>query len=243
MLDLLTPDWPVPPNVKAFFTLRSGGVSQGVYASLNLGDHVGDDPRCVAENRRRVASLMPSPPLWLQQVHGIRVLDADQCVVPLPEADGAVSRCGGRVCAVMAADCLPVLLCDRGGNVVAAAHAGWRGLAAGILGQAVAAMGCPPQELLAWLGPAIGPRAFEVGEEVRDALDRGPATRSCFQPAPAPGKWLADLPALARLDLARSGVQHVFGGELCTFSSPLRFFSHRRDGCSGRMGAFIWLEG
>lgn len=243
MLEFLVPDWPAPANVGAFSTLRGGGVSGDPFASLNLGDHVGDDPSAVKENRRLVGANLPGEPLWLNQVHGVRVVNGGREWDSPPEADGVFSRRAGRVCVVMTADCLPVLLCDRTGTVVAAAHAGWRGLAAGILAQTVEAMGCPAEEILAWLGPAIGPTAFEVGGEVLDTFARAePLAADHFQPTSEPGKWFADLPGLARQALARCGVRQVWGGECCTVSDSQRFFSHRRDRCSGRMGAFIWLE-
>jgi YfiH family protein len=239
--DWIVPDWPAPPAVRALVTTRNGGVSQGPYASLNLGLKVNDDPQAVTRNRALLRAHLPAEPRWIAQVHGNRVVDADR-FEGLPEADAAVSRTPGTVCAVMIADCMPVLLADRSGTVVGAAHAGWRGLAAGVIENTVEAMGVDPGELVAWLGPAIGPDAFEVGADVRDAflaLDAGaaPAFRDH-----RPGKWLADLFWLARRRLAALGVTEVYGGGLCTVSDPARFFSHRRDRVSGRMAALVWLD-
>ena len=221
-------------------TLRTGGVSTGPYASLNLGDHVGDDPAAVAENRRRVreALALPSEPLWLEQVHGTAVARFGEAV--RPRADASVALAPGQVCAVMVADCLPVLLADRAGTCVAAAHAGWRGLAAGVLEATVAALPVDPAQLVAWLGPAIGPEAFEIGPEVREAfLAVDPEAADAFRPGTG-DRWLADAYRLARQRLARAGVTDVHGGGLCTVSDPTRFFSYRRDGVTGRMAALIW---
>lgn len=241
--DWIVPDWPAPLRVRSLTTTRHGGVSTGAYASLNLGDHVGDEAQAVAENRRRVAASLPAEPLWLNQVHGTRVLDAGhEAIAGRPAtADAAFSRRAGAVCAVLTADCLPVLLCDRSGEVVAAVHAGWRGLQAGVLEQTVAAMACPAAQLLAWLGPAIGPAAFEVGDDVRRAfVVQNDAAEAAFK-ALRPGKWLADIYLLARLALARAGVEAVYGGGYCTVQDAARFFSYRRDGATGRMASLIWL--
>lgn len=242
-LDLLTPDWPAPARVRALSTTRAGGISVAPYSGLNLGDHVGDDPLAVAENRRRLSAGLPKAPAWLRQVHGVAVVDAARVagMSGACEADAAFSRQAGAVCVVMTADCLPVLFCDRAGTVVAAAHAGWRGLAAGVLEATVAAMAVPPAELLAWLGPAIGPQAFEVGGEVRDTfLARDAAAADAFVPA-AGGKWLADLFLLARQRLAGIGVGAVYGGGVCTVSDSRHFYSHRRDRITGRMATLVWL--
>jgi YfiH family protein len=237
------PDWPAPPGVRAFVTERGGGVSTGAYASLNLGLHVGDDPDSVAENRRRLRRLagLPAEPAWLAQVHGTRIVDLDalEAAAP-PEADGAVASRAGAVCAIMTADCLPVLLADRGGSRVGAAHAGWRGLAGGVLAAAVAAMRTPPERLVAWLGPAIGPAAYEVGDDVRSAFVRAdPLAAACFAANPR-GRWQADLYALARRSLAAAGVEAVYGGGFCTFAETDRFFSHRRQAPCGRLATLIW---
>jgi len=241
-LELILPAWPAPANVRAAVTTRHGGVSLPPYDSLNLGDHVGDAPAAVAENRRRLveALRLPAEPHWLAQVHGTCALDAAMLGVGC-EADAAHTALPGVVCAVLTADCLPVLLCDRNGTQVAAVHAGWRGLLNGVIEQCIAAMG-GEGELLAWLGPAIGPHAFEVGEEVRAAfVDDAPAAVHAFVPSPG-GRWLADIYTLARQRLHRAGVDAIYGGEHCTFSEPERFYSYRRDGRTGRMASLIWLE-
>ncbi len=243
MLTFISPDWPAPTNVRAFSTTRAGGVSRGPYASFNLGDHVGDDPAAVARNREllRAALQLPAEPVWLRQVHGTRVIDAAQEDAH-GEADGAWSAQPGAVCAVLTADCLPVVLCDRTGTRVAALHAGWRGLAAGVIEQGVRALGGAPDELLAWLGPAIGPRAFEVGPEVRTAfVSHDAAAAGAFAPG-GDGRYLADLYALARLRLGALGVTGIHGGGFCTVTDRERFFSFRRDGSCGRMATLIWLE-
>jgi len=238
--DWIVPDWPAPGNVRALVTTRAGGGSTGRFASFNLGLRTGDDPRAVAANRTLLRETLPQEPVWLRQVHGSRVIDADDRP-PEPEADAAFSRRPGTVCAVLVADCVPVLFTDRAGSAVAVAHAGWRGLAGGVLENTVRAMQCAPDELLAYLGPGIGPRTFEVGADVRDAfLGADPQARLAFTPH-APGKWLADLFALARQRLARAGVARVSGGGTCTYSDPSRFFSYRRDRTTGRMAALIWL--
>lgn len=243
-MGLIWPDWPVPPGVRAGSTTRLGGLSRGPFASLNLGDHVGDDPALVARNRARVREWLDLPvePLWLRQVHGCEVARGDLASGDCA-ADASVAHGPGRVCAVMTADCLPVLLCDRGGRAVAAAHAGWRGLAAGVLERAVAALNLDPGQVIAWLGPAIGPDAFEVGPEVRaELLATDPGAGVAFSPA-AGGRWSTDLYTLARRRLERVGVEAIFGGGLCTYSDPRRFFSYRRDGLTGRMASLIWLAG
>jgi polyphenol oxidase len=252
--DLIFPDWPQPANVKAFFTTRAGGVSANTdladFASLNLGRSAGDAPEAIDENRCRVAELLPRAPKWLNQVHGNRVVIADD-VINLAEdvkADAIATSTPNLPCAIMVADCLPALFCDDAGQHVAAAHAGWRGLAAGVLENTVAAMPVPPASIMAWLGPAIGPTAFEVGDDVRDAFvssDR--AAASCFAPCGNnhPNKFMADIYLLARLRLARAGVTRVFGGGFCTVNDASRFFSYRREGKigrkSGRMAGLIWL--
>ncbi|HYN79655.1 MAG TPA: peptidoglycan editing factor PgeF [Lamprocystis sp. (in: g-proteobacteria)] len=241
-MDLIRPDWPAPAWVQAGCTTRAGGVSAGVYRGLNLGDHVGDAPERVARNRGLVRSALalPAEPLWLTQVHGCVVAEHGRAS-PGCAADAVVGRRPGQVCAVLTADCLPLLLCDQRGRRVAAIHAGWRGLAAGVIEQSVAALDVAPRTLLAWLGPAIGPDAFEIGDEVRAALLAAtPGLASAFRARPG-GKWLADLFALARARLARAGVQQVFGGNDCTFSDPTRYYSFRRDGVTGRMASLIWL--
>ncbi len=241
MLDAIVPDWPAPPNVRALSTTRRGGRSGGPYDSFNLGDHVGDDAAAVAANRALLGERMPAAPCWLKQVHGTRCIDADACE-PGSEADAGFSRSGRRACAVLTADCLPLLLCDEAGSVVAAAHAGWRGLVAGVIEATVAAMQRPGSALLAWLGPAIGPRAFEVGDEVRAAFTAADsAARDAFVPHGS-GKWLCDLHALARLRLHKLGVQRIHADASCTFEDRARFYSYRRDGVTGRTASLIWLE-
>jgi polyphenol oxidase len=239
--ELLYPDWPVFPRTHAVMTTRSGGVSQGVYASLNLGDHVADNPEHVATNRQRLrdAAGLPTDPIWLKQVHGCEVVEAGQAGC---EADAVYTDRPGVVCAVLTADCLPLLLCDRSGQAVCAVHAGWRGLAAGVIERAVSRFQVPAESLLAWLGPAIGPTAFEVGDEVRGVfLDVAPGDEGAFQPS-KPGHWRADLYRLARFRLNRAGVGFIGGGDYCTVTDRERFFSYRRDGVTGRMASLIWLE-
>lgn len=239
-VDFLVPEWPAPARVRAVQTTRGGGVSTGPYASLNLGSHVGDDAGAVAYNRRLLESRLPARPRWLNQVHGTAVVDA-AIVADGATADAVLATCSATVCAVMTADCLPVLFCSDDGTAVAAAHAGWRGLAAGILEQTVSAMPVTGERLLAWLGPAIGPTAFEVGDEVRqEFLAKAPEAATAFV-AQASGKWLADIYALARQRLAAAGVTRVYGGEWCTVNDGSRFFSYRRDGVTGRMATLIWL--
>jgi len=235
----IVPDWPCPPSVRALITTRDGGVSSGSYASMNIGDSVGDDPDNVAENRRRLQARLPSRPRWLRQVHGSVVVDAARVTTPV-EADASIATGTDIVCVVMAADCLPVLLCDRTGDVVAAAHAGWRGLCSGVIENTVQAMHAAKGELMAYLGPAIGSEMFEVGDEVHAAfVQQRPQAASAFRRY-RKGKWLADLFGLARQRLQAAGVTDVYGGTDCTYSDPARFFSYRRDKVSGRMAALIW---
>ena len=238
----IVPDWPVPAHVRALTTTRAGGVSPGPYASLNLADHVGDDPAAVATNRKRLAAAagLPADPVWLQQVHGNTVVDIAR-TTSVPEADAAHSHQPGQVCAVLTADCLPLLLCDRAGEQVAAVHAGWRGLAAGVIEKAVAALQTPGGELLAWLGPAISAAAYTVGDDVRETfLAHDPRAAVAFQ-ATRSDAWQADLYQLARQRLADSGVPAVHGGGHCTFREAQSFYSYRRDGATGRMATLIWL--
>jgi YfiH family protein len=236
----IIPEWPAPANVKALQTTRKGGTSKPPYNSLNLGSHVSDNPLVVERNRMLLEPLLPSEPVWLQQVHGVQVVDAGHTTC-LPQADASVSTHRGAVCAVMTADCLPILLCNESGSVVGAVHAGWRGLCDGVIEAAVAEMKVPGATLMAWLGPAIGPTAFEVGEEVRAAFMEKQATAStAFVPAPN-GKWLADIFQLATLRLLALGITRIYGGGMCTYSEPERFYSYRRDGETGRMATLIWL--
>ena len=239
--DWIEPDWPAPPRVRGLVTTRNGGVSTGPYASMNLGLHVGDSVADVQRNRALLRRCLPSEPAWLEQVHGVAVTDADRAGAPVC-ADASVARRPGAVCAVMTADCLPVLFCNDEGSVVAAAHAGWRGLAAGVLDATLARMGVPAATVMAWLGPAIGPAAFEVGDEVREAfVAADPATAIAFRPAAGAGKWMADLFLLARLRLVRLGVVRAYGGGICTYASRERFFSYRREGITGRFVSMVWL--
>lgn len=236
----ILPDWPAPANVKALQTTRHGGVSMGVYASLNLGDHVKDLPQHVAANRQLLSAYMPSEPVWLNQVHGIRVIDAalSSC---LESADASFTNRKQVVCVTMTADCLPVLLCDQAGTLVAAVHAGWRSLCDGVIEASVTAMPVQADQLMAWLGPAIGPDAFEVGAEVRaQFIAKDAQAASAFKPQG--DKWVGDLYAIARQRLNALGVTQIYGGGRCTYSEPETFFSFRRDGNTGRMGSFIWLE-
>ncbi len=251
--DLIVPDWPSPANVTAFVTTRHGGVSQYPYASLNLGAHVGDDADAVAENRRRFANLLPVSPAWLNQVHGSVVVNvADINRAQANAADACVATAVNMPALVLVADCLPVLFTNARGTCVAAAHAGWRGLCTGVLEATVATMRAPAGELMAWLGPAIGPKAFEVGAEVRDAFLAKTNTseeRELIEAAfvrhgsSYPEKYFADIYALARVRLRSVGVSQIYGGRFCTVSEPERFFSYRRDGRCGRMAAVIWRNG
>ena len=272
---LIYPDWPAPANVKSLQTTRQGGISAAPYDTLNLGSHVGDAPRAVAHNRQSLSPYMPSEPVWLEQVHGTIVANADlaSCRVRprhggaehsgtgvaashlLPQsavfasnvskvqADACIARQGGAVCVVMTADCLPVLLCDEDGTVVAAAHAGWRGLCDGVIEATVNAMDVAPHKLMAWLGPAIGQQAFEVGEEVRVAFVAHDADAAkAFVAHDKQGKFHADIYMLARQRLKALGITRIFGGDFCTYHQKVAFFSYRRDGVTGRMGTFIWLD-
>lgn len=235
----IVPDWPAPAQVRALVTTRAGGVSAFPYDSLNLGTRTDDDPAAVHENHKRLNQRLPAPPRWLAQVHGSTVVQAD-AIVDVPQADASIARNPGTVCAILIADCLPVLLTDRTGRCIAAAHAGWRGLAGGVIANTVARMPAEPADLLAWIGPGIGPKAFEVGDDVLQAFCAElPERKAAFKPLRA-GKWLCDLPALARDALNRAGVTQVYGGDLCTYSDPGRFYSHRRDRTTGRMAALIW---
>jgi YfiH family protein len=241
-IDWIAPDWPAPAHVRVLSTLRAGGVSVGPYASLNLAAHVGDRPDAVSANRLllREAAHLPAEPLWLEQVHGVNVIRHPGHPVVV-QADACVALEPGRVCAVMTADCLPVVLTDRGGTRVGVAHAGWRGLLDGVVEATIAALGTPPPELFAWLGPAIGSDAFEVGDEVRSAFAaRNPAAPEYFQPNER-NRYQADLTGLARLALAAAGVRSVHGGGWCTHHESERFFSFRRDGVTGRMATLAWL--
>lgn len=256
---VITPDWTTPANVRAVLTTREGGYSLPPYDGFNLATHVGDTAAAVARNRALLRGRLPAEPIWLSQVHGVQVADASD-VKPAKlgqstaaaVADAIVAHVPGLVCVVMTADCLPVLLCDDDGTVVAAAHAGWRGLADGVLEATIARMRVAPDKLRAWLGPAIGPDHFEVGDEVRAAFVRAdPLAAAAFRPAvcesmaaeaAATGKWWADLFILARQRLLRAGVTHIEGGSVCTYADDRRFYSYRRDGRTGRFASLVWLN-
>ena len=237
--DLIIPDWPAPSNVHAIQTTRQGGFSKAPFKSLNLAAHVQDHPITVAKNRQLLNQFVPSEPVWLNQVHGINVIDAglSACV---QDADASFTTQANVVCVTMTADCLPVLLCDKQGTAVAAIHAGWRSLCDGVIEHAVRAMGVEANDLLAWLGPAIGSDAFEVGFEVRQAfIEKDANATQAFQPHA--NKWLANLYLIATQRLNHVGVKAIYGGGACTYSSPERYFSFRRDGMTGRMATMIWL--
>jgi YfiH family protein len=269
---IIEPEWPAPKGVRSAFTLRTGGVSVSPYDSLNVGAHVRDVGAAVEENRRRVRERlrMPAEPVWLQQVHGIEVADLDVAEPLAPvgrggagaesvhlspgaeralppasgfvRADAAVTRAPGRVCVIQVADCMPVLFAAGDGSAVGAAHAGWRGLAGGVLEETVRHLGVPAAQLIAWLGPTIGQDHFEVGDEVRAAfMSHDPDAASSFE-ANARGRWQCDLYALARRRLVALGVRDIFGGGWCTYADKDRFFSYRRDGQCGRMAALVWME-
>ena len=242
--DLILADWPAPAGVRAAFSLRTHGVSRPPFDSFNIGAHVGDEPRAVEENRRRLRECLelPCEPAWLTQEHGRRVadLDLEGSGGSLAPADGVVTRVPGRVCAIQVADCMPVLFASGDGTAIGAAHAGWRGLAGGVLEAVVAAMRAPPGGLLAWLGPAIGQPHFEVGDEVRAAfLTADPGAAAAFRANPR-GRWQCDLYGLAKRRLAALGVTQIHGGGWCTYADARGFFSYRRDGRCGRMAALIW---
>ncbi len=241
MIDFISPDWSAPQGVRALSTTRQGGASGAPWAAFNLGEHVGDDPAAVRANRLRLCATLPEEPRWLSQVHGTRCVDAALTSAG-EQADASFARRRGVVCAVQTADCLPVLLCDERATVIGAAHAGWRGLAAGVIEATVMAMDEPGERLMAWLGPAIGPGAFEVGGEVRAAfLAHDPRAEDAFV-ATGGGKWLCDIYLLARQRLAALGIRRIAGADFCTVRDGERFFSYRRDGITGRMASLIWLE-
>lgn len=249
----ICPNWPAPDRVRAVCTTRAGGCSAGPWSSLNLGERCGDDAEHVRRNRERLSEQLPAPPQWLRQVHGAAVARHPGNPVGEPlgespreagtalEADALVAFAAGQVCAVLTADCLPVFFCDRAGSRVAVAHAGWRGLAGGVLEATVQALEADPADLLAWLGPAIGPAVYEVGAEVAAAFKASLGADFPAAFTPREDRWLLDLYAAARLQLAAAGLREVHGGGLCTYSDPARFFSHRRDGVSGRQASLIWL--
>jgi len=240
----LQPDWPVASNVHAYTTTRQGGISSIPYDSFNLADHVGDDDNHVNSNREKLSKDLglPHPPKWIKQVHGTHVVKAET-IKNVPEADASMTIKADVVCAVLTADCLPVLLCNRQGNEVAAIHAGWRGLAAGIIENTINAMQTPGKDLLAWLGPANGPTAYEIGQDAYDQLTKADSkSASAFQPL-HDNKWLGNLYELAKIRLNTAGVKNIYGGNFCTFSDSERFFSYRRaGGTTGRMASLIWFS-
>ncbi len=248
MQNWIIPNWPAPAGVRSLFTTRTGGVSRdenGAYASMNLGAHVNDAPENVARNRALLREHLPAEPKWLKQVHGTDPIWLERTKAVNPEGDAVYSRKSETVCAIMVADCLPVFLCDKAGTVVAIAHAGWRGLAGGVIEKTIEAMQAEHGSLLAWLGPAIGPRYFEVGADVYDAFMQHDArAEKAFvaKSDPREKKWLADIFLLARQRLMENNVTAIYGGGVCTYSDPRRFYSYRRDGETGRMAALIWLE-
>jgi YfiH family protein len=241
-LQVITPDWPAPPGVRSAFTLRTGGVSLAPYDSLNVGAGIGDSPEAVAENRRRVRGKLglPSEPVWLEQVHGTDVVELGSTTALT--ADASVARGAGYVCAIRVADCMPVLFAALDASVVAAAHAGWRGLAGGVLEATVRRLGLPGSRLIVWMGPTIGPAHFEVGDEVRAAFTATDLGAAPAFVANARGRWQCDLYALARRRLTAIGISRIYGGGWCTFAEAERFFSYRRSGQCGRMAALIWTE-
>ena len=240
MNTFLIPDWPAPAGIRACVTTRAGGVSLAPFDSFNLGDHVDDDPSAVAHNRQRLTHIFDVQPAWLSQVHGVVVAPANP--EQIVEADASWTATPGIACTVMTADCLPALFCDRAGTRVAAAHAGWRGLAAGVLEAAAHSLNVEPDDILVWLGPAIGPAVFEVGGEVRDVfIDDMPQAATAFVPSVNEGRYMADIYELARLRLARYGITAVYGGGFCTVTDP-RFYSYRRSPRTGRFASLVWIE-
>ncbi|MDH5190197.1 MAG: peptidoglycan editing factor PgeF [Gammaproteobacteria bacterium] len=240
--EFIFPDWPAPRNIKSAVTTRIGGVSQSPYGGFNIASHVEDEPESVRQNRQLLKEVLalPAEPVWLEQVHGVRVIDA--AIETDHRADASYTGNNKVVCSVMTADCLPVLFCNRAGSKVAAAHAGWRGLAEGVLEATIDALAEQNENILAWLGPAIGPEVFEISDEVRDIFLRNNVQAESAFRASKPGHWLADLYELARQRLATKGVTQVFGGGECTYSDSVRFYSYRRDGKTGRMASLIWIE-
>lgn len=238
----LLPDWPAPARVRSLVTTRLGGCSIAPYDSFNTATHVGDDPQAVAANRRLLRASLPAEPAWLDQVHGVAVVDATTVGSDTPSADASIAFAPGAVCVIQTADCLPVLLARDDGSAVGAAHAGWRGLCDGVLEATVARLD-EPSRLLAWLGPAIGPGAFEVGDEVRAAFMAHDSNAAlAFTAGERPGKWLADIYLLARQRLRAAGITLIYGGSLCTVGDEGRFYSYRRDRVCGRMASLIWME-
>jgi len=242
-MSFFAPDWPAPNKVQALQSTRQGGVSRAAWASLNFAFHVGDDRLSVGSNRQRLQTHLPTEVQWLQQVHGSRIVELPDTSTESPKADASFTSQRNVVCAVQTADCLPLLICDRAATVVAAVHAGWRGLSAGVIESTLARLAIPANELLVWLGPAIGQQAFEVGEDVYTAfVDADSETGAAFvRHQHKAEKWLCDVYALARRKLECFGVTFIYGGGECTFSDIRRYYSFRRDGVTGRMASLIWL--
>ncbi len=240
----INPDWPAPPTIKAYTSTRVNGHSKAPFDSFNLATHVEDDPEAVSQNRQQLVRelTLPHEPIWLKQVHGTTVVTLDNYSGAEPEADAALTRRPNRVCTVLTADCLPLLLCDVNGKEVAAVHAGWQGLLAGVIDAAIESLNTPPENVLAWLGPAIGPDAFEINEEIRASyISRDKNNGSAFHQRNQ--SWYGDLYELARINLARHGIKHVTSGNFCTYRDSQRFFSYRRaQGLTGRMATLIWIE-
>ncbi|MCH9770749.1 MAG: peptidoglycan editing factor PgeF [Gammaproteobacteria bacterium] len=240
----LKPAWPAPANINAYTTLRSGGFSQAPFDSFNLGPHVNDNPAMVAKNVAKLVTdlMLPATPVWLNQVHGTKAVAIDNCIEgERPAADACYTKQSHTVCAVLTADCLPILLCDQAGTQIAAIHAGWRGLLAGVIDNTIAAMDVSGKDFMAWLGPAIGPRVFDLNAAIRlDFIQRNPDNSSCFKHKRG-NVWTANIYELARINLRRLGIRQVYGGEHCTFSDSQRFFSYRRDQTTGRIASLIWL--
>ena len=245
MIPIILPDWPAPAHIKACTTLRTGGISKAPYASFNLAEHVGDDARHVQANRALLKNslMLADEPTWLEQTHSTIVVTADPRHRG-KEADASFTTQPKQICAVLTADCLPILVCDRQGTQIAAIHAGWRGLANGIITQTLKMLQLPPEETLVWLGPAIGPSIYELGEEVRQQfIAKRAAAVKAFIPSPNAGRWLGNLYLLAKMDFQEYGVDAIYGGNYCTYSEKDRFFSYRRDGNkTGRMASLIWME-
>lgn len=233
----IKPNWPAPSNIHAATTTREVGASIAPYDNFNLGEHVGDNPEHVTENRKTLvkALQLPSEPIWLKQIHSKNIIMANK-FNGLPELDACIATQPGKVCVIMTADCLPILLCDKQGNEIAAVHAGWRGLVAGIISETISAIQTSPDQLLAWIGPAICQKHYEVGKEVYEQFSK---QNDCFQKE-AHGKWLMDMVAIATQQLKQLGIQDIYGGDLCTYCDPTRFYSYRRDGKTGRMATLIW---
>ena len=241
----LIPNWDAPKNINAIMTTRQGGFSRAPFDSMNLGEHVDDDLQAVAKNRASLKQKLnlSSEPFWLTQVHGVEIANADQQSKGIVEADASVAHKQGSVCAVMTADCLPVLFCNQNGTAIAAAHAGWRGLHAGVLEQTVSSLNCPANEVMAWFGVAIGSDYFEVGGEVREAfISVQDAAENAFVPSANAGKWLANIYLLARLRLQAIGVTTISGGEYCSYQDKKHFYSYRREAKTGRMASLIWMS-